>query len=90
MKEKVYLRIGKTKTGYKYAIDKKKNHKPFDNGYYHKTYFPTIVVGLNLEILDTFFDKANAELDLKIKDLEIATEIKIEEDVDAHKSEGEK
>lgn len=80
MKEKVYLRIAKTKKGYRYAVDKKKNHKPFDNGYADKTYFPTIIVALNLEIPDNFFDKASAELDLKIEDLETATDIKVEED----------
>ncbi len=80
MREKIYLRIGKTKAGYKYSADRKKSNKPFDNGYYSKTYFPTITVALNIEIPDKVFKDALQELNLKIKDAEFATDIKIEEE----------
>lgn len=82
MKQKIYLRIAKTNSGYSYKVDKKKNHKPMDDGYYKKTYFPTIVVGLNLEIPDRFFKEALAELDLKVENLEVASEIEIKEEAE--------
>lgn len=80
MKGKVYLRIAKSKSGYRYAIDRKKNNKPLNNGYYRKTYFPTITIALNLDINDKLFEQAQAEIDLKIADAMINSEIKIEQD----------
>lgn len=80
MKDKIYLRIAKTTQGYKYKVDKKKNLAPLDNAYtWKRQFFPTLVVALNLEIADTNFRQADAELDLKINDPEMCTDIKIEE-----------
>ena len=76
MKTKVYLRIGKKKTGtIHYRVDFKKNPEAIKPPYGEA--MPTICVLLNLEIADNLFEKAQAELDLKIKEAEISSEIKI-------------
>ncbi len=62
MKEKIYLRIAKASPiRYLYKADKKKKHTPLDNGHYIKTYLPTIIVDLNLDIPNEMFEKAQAE-----------------------------
>lgn len=77
MKEKIYLRIAKTKSGYLYKVDKKKNNKAIEASNYYSTAHPTIILSLNLDIADKLFEEALAELDLKVEEAENATEIKI-------------
>lgn len=76
MKRKVFLKLSnKTK---KMLATARPNNTPFDNGHYRPTYYPTITIALNIEIPDDIFDKAQAEIDLKIKEAIINSEIKIE------------
>ena len=81
MKDKIYLKIGRTNRGnYKYVVTRKKNFQPLnDLNWRDKTYFPTVLIGLNIEIPDKFFKEAQAELDIKIEESEICNDIKIEE-----------
>lgn len=80
MKERIYLKVCKGKQGYKFAVSKKKNFTPMNDGAWRKEHFPTLLVGLNIEIPDTYFREADAELRLFIKNPEIAKDIKVEED----------
>jgi hypothetical protein len=80
MEDKIYLKIARTNRGnFKYAITRKKNFKPLDDlAYRDRSYFPTILVGLNIEVPDELFKKAQAEIDIKIKEAEVCNDIKIE------------
>ena len=80
MKDKIYLKIARTNRGnFKYAITRKKSFKPLDDlAYRDRSYFPTILVGLNIEVPDDLFKKTQAEIDVKIKEAEMCNEIKIE------------
>jgi len=90
MKDKVYLKISRTSRGsYKYSIHKKKNYSPMDDGgYSHRVYFPTILIGLNLEISDKHFKEAIADLDLKIENPEFASDIKVNEQIEEQEIQG--
>jgi hypothetical protein len=87
MKDKVYLKISRTSRGnYKYSIHKKKNYSPMDDGgHSNKVYFPTILIGLNLEISDKHFKEAIADLDLRIENPEFASDIKVNEQIEEEK-----
>ncbi len=82
MKEKVYLRIAKPKSGKCiYRISRNKTLTPIDNGggkYSPKYYHPTICVGLVIDVDNKLFQEAIAELDLQIKSGEVAADIKVE------------
>lgn len=82
MKDTIYLKIAKARKGYKYSVGTKKNLAPLHNAPYRsdkKKYYPTVVVALNLDVPDTHFRQAQAELDLFIKDPEIAKDITVQE-----------
>ena len=78
MKRTVYIRIS-NKSG-KMDISQKRKFGAIDAGYgnYHK-YKPTKTICLNLYIPDEIFTKAQKELDLKIKEAEVNSEINIQE-----------
>lgn len=79
MKRTVYIRISnKTK---KMDISVNPNNRALDLGYrYSNKYFPTLKLKLNLEIPDELFDTALKELDLKIENAEICSDVRIEEE----------
>lgn len=84
MRDKVYLRIGKSRSGrFIYKVDKTKKNLPVSTG--NNNYLPTIIVGLNLDIPDEYFNKATAEIDLKVDKFETATDINVEGDKDEPK-----
>jgi len=66
MKTKCYLRIAKNPRGIcKFEASSKLNTKPLGNGY--KDLYPTICVGLTLDIDDNMFKEAQVELTQKIE-----------------------
>jgi hypothetical protein len=81
MKRKIYLKIS-NKT-LKMVASAKKDDKPllFNRGTYAGIkYYPTCLIKLNIEIPDEVFEKAQAELNLKIENPQINSQIAIEEE----------
>lgn len=80
MKRKVYIRIS-NKTN-KMDISMKRKFDALDIGYsrFHN-YKPTITICLNLDIPDEVFSKAQSELNIKVKNPLINSDIKVEEDL---------
>ena len=80
-KEQVFLRIAKQRKGkLLYKIDRIRNNSALQSSGYKHGFYPTILIKLNIELPEDIFDKAQAELDLKIKSVEMASEIKISEE----------
>lgn len=81
MKRKIYIQIS-NKTN-RMNISCKRKFNALDNGqsyrYSNKKFYPTICIALNLDIPDEFFAKAQKELEIKIKELNINSEIDIKE-----------
>lgn len=81
MKRQVYLRISNKSK--KMDACSFRKIAPLDNGvtsrYGRKQYYPTVCIKLNIDIPDEVFNKAMAEIDLKINSSEICSEIIVEE-----------
>ena len=81
MKKVIYLKVS-NKTSQVKASEKRSYeplHKPYHGQMRGEHFYPTITIKLNLDIPDKFFSEAQKELNLKITELEIDKEIKVEE-----------
>lgn len=82
MKRQVYLRISNKSK--KMDASSVRKLEPLNNGssggYGRKReYYPTVCIKLNIDIPDDIFNKAMAEVDLKVHSSEICSEISVEE-----------
>ncbi len=71
MKKRIYLRVGKCKTGLSVRVENNPNYHPIKLG----EYLPTIIIALDLDIPDKEFDAARILLEAKIKETKPAVEI---------------
>jgi len=71
MKQRIYIRIGKTKRNYIIRAEKNPNHEPLKFG----GFLPTVLIALDLDIPDKEFDSARILLQAKIKETVPAVEI---------------
>ena len=78
MKDKVYLRVAKTKRGkLRYTASTRPSNAPISEQY-GDTFLPTISFALELDIPDELFKKAEqtiAKINLEAKDVNINAEI---------------
>lgn len=81
MKRKIYLKIS-NKTQKMVAMNKKDDRPLMQNKgpWAAIKYYPTCLIKLNIEIPDEVFDKAQAELEIKIQNSQINSQIIVEED----------
>lgn len=78
MKRKVFIRISNKTNIMDISLKRKFSALNGGSGY-NKKYFPTITLELNLDIPDGFFTEAQKKLDIKITQLNINDDIKVEE-----------
>ena len=82
MKKTIYLKVSSKTNKVKASI--KRDFMPLHKQYYgqmrREHFYPTITIKLNVDIPDKFFNDAQKELDLKITELNIDKEIKVEEE----------
>ena len=86
---KVYLRIGKTKTGYKVSATNRPNHGALDvgvTGANLKKHIPTILMELELKIPDNAFEIAKSELELNIQNYKSAIQFNVKDIEEAKKN----
>ena len=77
MKTRVYIRIGKKSGKPKVAISLTPKSDSLDSGSsYNKKYYPTVLIGLDLDIPDKEFEATRILLEAKIKETKPAVEIK--------------
>jgi hypothetical protein len=85
VKQTIFLRVAKCKgKRFMFKVDTQKSNKPLLASGYKEVAHPTICIKLNLTIPDEIFEKAQAELDLKIKEAENCSEIKVETKDETH------
>ncbi len=77
MKQRIYLRIGKTGQGkYKVIANTKSNNAPIDNGSKHgRRFYPTVSIALDIKIPDSEFENTRILLDAKIEETKPCVEI---------------
>ncbi len=71
MKKRIYLRVGKCKTGLSIRVENNPNFHPIKLG----EYLPTVLIALDLDIPDKEFDAARILLKAKIEETKPAVEI---------------
>jgi len=76
MKQRIYLRVAKTNKTPKVSASLKPNFTPIDNGRYMKKHYPTVLIGLDIDIPDSEFESTRILLDAKIKETTPCVEIK--------------
>lgn len=76
MKQRIYLRIAKTNKTVKVVASLKPSFAPIEGSKYLKTHYPTVLVGIDLEIPDSEFEASRILLDAKIKETKPCVEIK--------------
>lgn len=86
MKKKIYLQISNKTLQVKASY--KPVRTPLHNGHYKKTFYPTLLIGLTLNIPDELFLQANEELELNIKMAKFASEVAINLETDPEKENG--
>ena len=80
MKKTIYLRISNKTNQVKASYRRSYEVLKKDNTYQRsQKYYPTITIKINLDIPEEFFSQAQKEINLKIKELNINSDIKIEE-----------
>jgi hypothetical protein len=79
MKKVIFLKISNKTQQIKASY--KRDYTPLNTSYGRIKNYPTITIKLNIEIPDDAFEKAQAELDLKIKDFSINSDIKVSEEL---------
>ncbi len=80
MKTKIYLRLANSPYEWAVKASKTKKNNPLMSSTYDKnSHHATVCIALNIEVPDEMFEKAQAELDLKVKESTIASNIKVEE-----------
>lgn len=85
VKERIYLRVGKTRRGLVVQAHSKPVYRAIETNktYRGSTYNPTVLLAVDLDIPDKEFDKAKNLLDLKIKSSQPAIELKEVTDADS-------
>lgn len=85
MKKPIYLRIAKTKKGYKASASVSPNNEPLNNGNsYSMEWFPTVAFCINITIPDELFEQASrviAELNIGMKEALVSSEIVLPEGI---------
>lgn len=78
MKQRIYLRIGKTERKYKVDATTRPSYESLTMGSstYTKKYIPTVMIALDIDIPDNEFSAARILLETKIKESKPAVEIK--------------
>jgi len=93
MKCRFYLKVGK-RNGKNplIKVSMKPDSKSLDNGaIYNPKYYPTALIGIDLDIPDSLFDEIDAKLEMKIKQSIPCVEIRqVESEVIEEDKEGEK
>ena len=87
MKKRIYLKIADGRRSHPVKASSKRDYRPLEDSLGNA--LPTVVIALNVKMDSDIFYQAQKEMDLKIENPEIASEINIEKEENENTKEEE-